>query len=331
MAELKVDKARRWTDAHLLQMEAHIRRIFEQSKAELTEKWDKYMRSGKERLNALYSAYTMAPADKKAEALKKYQDALKNFTFKNEWYREMVEQTTYRIAHVNEIAVGYINGEMPTIYVHNFNQIDPDALLIKPNWTLRNEHTVRNLARESLPEKTVNVAKDIAWNKKQINSAVLQGVLQGESIDKISKRLLPIVGNNEKAAIRTARTMVTGAENRGRLDRYREYVEEGVVTMKVWIATPDGRTRDWHLDMDGQEVPVDDYFIDGLGNELEYPGDIGAPPETVFNCRCTMKSHITGVINSDGSFTPIRDFQRTESLHERQIAAERERRAEEGE
>ena len=324
-----MDAARQWTDQRLFEMEAHLRQIFEQAKGELTEKWDRYMRSGKERLDALYYAYTIAPADKKKELLKKYQDALANFTFKNEWYREMVETTTTRLANVNSIAVAYINGEMPAIYVRNFNELDPDALLIRANWTLRNEHAVRGLALDSLPEKQVNVPKDKAWNQKQINSSVLQGMLQGESIDKIATRLLPIVDNNRKAAVRTARTMVTGAENRGRLDRYREYAEEGVVTMKVWIATPDGRTRDWHLDMDGQEVPWDDYFIDGLGNELECPGDDGAPPETVYNCRCTMKSHITGVINSDGSFTPIRDFQRTESLHERQIAAERERRAEE--
>ena len=323
-----MDAARKWTDKRLLQMEAHLRQIFAQSKKELTEKWNAYMKSGKERLDALYYAYTVAPADKKAEMLKKYQDALKNFTFKSEWYRDMVNQTTHRIAHVNEIAVSYINGQMPAIYVRNFNEIDPDALLIKANWTLRNENMLKNLAIDSLPNKKVNVEKDTRWNSKQINSSVLQGVIQGESIDKIAKRLLPIVGNNEKAAIRTARTMVTGAENRGRLDRYRDYSDEGCIVYKIWLATPDGRTRDWHLDMDGQEVPWDDYFIDGLGNELEYPGDTGAPPETVFNCRCTMKSHITGVRNSDGTITHIREFEKVGTLHNAQIAAERERREE---
>ena len=319
------DRARRWTDARLLEMESHIRRIFEQSKSELTEKWDKYMRSGKERLDALYDAYTMAPADKKAEMLKKYQDALKNFTFKNKWYREMVAQTTYKLAHVNEIAIGYINGEMPAIYAHNFNYNDPDALMIRANWSIRDEHMIKNLIQDSLPEKTVNVAKDVAWNKKQINSSVLQGVVQGESIDKISKRLLPIVGNNETAAIRTARTMVTGAENRGRLDKYREYEENGVIMTKVWIATPDNRVRNWHLSMDGQEVPVDDTFTDGQGFELDYPGDPGAPANTVYNCRCSMRSHILGVRQKDGSIQKMEYF-RHDGLHQQQISAERSRR-----
>jgi SPP1 gp7 family putative phage head morphogenesis protein len=166
----------------------------------------------------------------------------------------------------------------------------------------------------------------MSWNKKQINSSVLQGVLQGESIDKMAKRLLPIVGNNEKAAIRTARTMVTGAENRGRQDRYDEYEEAGVVMNKVWIATPDNRVRDWHLSLDGQEVPTDGYFVDGLGQELEYPGDPYAPPNTVYNCRCSMRSHILGMRQSDGSFRGIGAFKSPESLHDKQISEERERR-----
>jgi len=327
---MAMDRAREWTDLRLLEMEAHIRLIYEQARSEITQKWNDYMTRGQARLADLYSAYVSAPADKKADALKKYQDALQNYTLKNKWYQDMVTETTMRLARVNEIAISYVNGEVPKIYSVNFNQIDPDALLVKTNWTLRNEEMVRNLMLDSLPQKTLNVAKDTAWNRRQINSAVLQGVLQGESIQKMSDRIMPIVNNNRASAIRTARTVVTGAENRGRLDRYHTYADEGIVSTKVWIATPDGRTRDWHLDMDGQEVGIDEYFIDGHGNELEYPGDPDAEPETVYNCRCSMKSHIIGVRGRDGVFVPISNYQTGDSLHDRQIAAERNRR-EEGE
>ena len=175
-----------------------------------------------------------------------------------------------------------------------------------------------------MPSAAVNYPKDMAWNTRKINSAVLQGILQGESITKISKRLLPILDNNESAAVRNARTMVTSAENHGRLDRYHDYEDEGIVMTKMWLATPDGRTRDWHLDMDGQEVPVEDPFIDGLGNELEYPGDEMAPGETVYNCRCSMRSHITGVRGADGRIIPVKDFDSMATgFHQAQISAER--------
>lgn len=57
---------------------------------------------------------------------------------------------------------------------------------------------------------------------------------------------------------------------------------------RVWNVTLDSRTREFHASMEGQEVGLDEPFVDGQGNELMYPGDRDAPPETVINCRCTL-------------------------------------------
>lgn len=328
-----MDSARRWTDAELVEMENHIRRMYEQAHDEITEKWDVYMERGQARLDNLYNAYLSAPATEKAGALKKYQDAVQNFTFRNRWYQDMLNATVYRLANVNQIALDYINGEIPSVYVHNFNFIDPELQDIGISWEIRDERMVR-----SLPQKQLNYAKDMAWNARAINEAVLQGVLQGESIDKISKRVFPVIHDpavtdqgiihkNTVASIRTARTMVTGAENRGRFDRYQEYESKGVVMKKVWIATPDGRTRNWHLSMDGQEVKVGGRFIDGHGNPLRYPGDPEGAPDSVYNCRCSMRSHLIGIKDSRGHVEKFEDFRsRTTSLHQSQIAAEKARR-----
>lgn len=324
---MAVDRARALTDERLAEMEAHISAIYRQAQGELTEKWNAYMARGQARLDDLYSDYLSAPATEKAAAKQAYQDALQNFTLRNKWYRDMVDETTYRLAHVNEIAISYVNGEVPFIYVTNYNPVSPDAFLVRSDWTMRSEHTVRNLIGDTLPEKTLNYPKDMLWNKRQINSSVLQGILQGESIPKIARRLLPIVDNNKTSAIRTARTLVTGAENRGRLDRYREYEAEGIISHKVWIATPDNRVRDWHLSMDGQEVPVNEPFIDGHGEELMYPGDPDGSPRTVYNCRCTMREEAIGVRDRNGNIVPFKQFRDGTSLHDQQIAAERARRS----
>ena len=61
------------------------------------------------------------------------------------------------------------------------------------------------------------------------------------------------------------------------------------------IATEDSRTREWHLVMDGQEVDVDEPFVDGNGNEIMYPAEPDAAPETVYNCRCSMRIHYLGM------------------------------------
>lgn len=327
------DKARVWTDKRLARMEKHLTAVYTQAQKEIGEKWEAYMQRAEKRLENLYNAYLTAPPDKKQEYLQKYQTALQNATLKNKWYRDMIDETTLRLAHVNEIASDYINDQIPAIYATNYNYIDPELKSVGIKWTLRDEYTVRNLMKDTLPlpQRTLNYAKDMTWNRRQINSAILQGILQGESIPKIAKRLYPIVGNNKVAAIRTARTMVTGAENRGRQDRYEDYEEKGVVMTKVWLATPDGRTRNWHLSMDKQEVAVDEFFEDGLGNALEYPGDPGAPGNTVYNCRCSMKSHIIGMRQSDGTIKRIRYEGDTPTMHGRQIAEERARREEEQE
>ena len=322
------DSARIWTDKELGEMVAHLHKVYSDAQAELTAKWNTYMERGQTRLERLYSDYISAPADNKAEALQRYQDALQSYTLRNEWYQQMVTETAYRLAHVNEIAIAYINGKIPAIYATNFNYIDPMLKNIGISWTIRDENMIKNLMMSTLPQKKLDMVKDMTWNTRQINSSVLQGVLQGESITKIAKRLLPIVNNNEAASVRTARTMVTGAENRGRQDRYEDYESQGVVMMKVWIATPDGRTRDWHISMDGQEVPVNEMFIDGHGNELEYPGDDGAEPETVYNCRCSMRSHLIGIRGSNGRITKFKEYDRSGSLHEKQMKAEKERREE---
>lgn len=321
------DAARKWTDAELIDIENHIRFIYQQAYDELSEKWNQYMQRGEARLENLYNAYVSAPIDEKANALKKYQDAAENYTVRNRWFEDMVNITAFRLANVNQIALDYVNGKIPNIYVHNFNFIDSELLDIGISWTLRDERMIRNLIGDSLPEKHINIKKDVAWNRQQMNSSVLQGILQGESIPKIAKRLLPIVNNNKNASIRNARTMVTGAENKGRIDRYQEYESKGVVMKKVWIATPDGRTRNWHLSMDGQEVKVGGRFIDGHGNPLRYPGDPEGAPDSVYNCRCSMRSHLIGIKDSRGRVEKFKDFRTgTTSLHQKQIAAEKKNR-----
>lgn len=320
------DPARKWTDKELKEMEQHIGNIYDQALTEITEKWDAYMAKSAKRLDKLHEAYEKAPADKREDALKAYQDALRNVTFKDKYYHDMVKETATRLCYTNKVATAYMNGQMPQIYKVNYDQIDPAAVLPGIKYSMVSEETIANLIKDgTIPQRDLDERKDKTWNTKQIGSTVLQGILQGESIKDISKRLLPIVNKNETSAVRNARTMTTCAENRGRLDRYADYESKGLVMAKVWIATGDDRTRDWHLTLDGQEVARDENFTDGQGNELMYPGDPDAAPETVWNCRCSMRSHIIGVRGKDGEITPIEDMHES-GLHQEQIEAEREKR-----
>lgn len=195
---------------------------------------------------------------------------------------------------------------MPEIYAinHNFGAYECEVGSgLDLSFTLYNREAVENIMREDprllpMPGKELSAriaaGKDVLWNSQQIQSVMLQGILQGESIPIIAKRLRNEVSDsNRKASIRNARTMATTAENAGRLDSYKRAENMGLNIKKTWVATLDSRTRHAHRQLDGVTVPVDEPFMSEFG-EIMCPGDRSADPAMIYNCRCTMISQIKG-------------------------------------
>lgn len=326
------DKARELTDKRLADISKRLSREYNGARKELTDKLTKYLARADKRLEGLVAALSQAQAKGDAAAIsaarEKLEKAKLNITLNDKRYREMIDDLTDRLADVNQTALSYANGQMPDIYRQNYNGAKEPAAEVGMSFSLMNEEAVARRVREGdikLPKKKIDIPKDKRWNTKQLNSAVLQGIIQGESMQKIAKRILPVVDNNRDAAIRNARTMVTGAENEGRLDGFHKLEEEGAILKKVWIATADSRTREAHLFLDGQEVGIDEPFVDADGNELMYPGDPSAEPGTVYNCRCSMRTRIVGFRKSDGRAEPVK-FDHKSGMHQDAIEREREKR-----
>lgn len=57
-------------------------------------------------------------------------------------------------------------------------------------------------------------------------------------------------------------------------------------THKQWIAQLDEKTREWHMEVDGDFIPIDDRFKVGK-EEMRFPHDPLASAENIVNCRCT--------------------------------------------
>lgn len=148
---------------------------------------------------------------------------------------------------------------------------------------------------DALRRRTVRIAN---WSDEvaaQIRDTVAEGESAGLSISAISQTLLDLVdGEGQAWAERIARTEVTGAANEAALQAADQ---SGVVTQKQWLATPDERTRPSHAEADGQIVDLDDVFEVG-DSLLDHPGDPGADPGEVVNCRCTM---LLLIENPDGT------------------------------
>lgn len=287
-------------------MENHLEKMYSRAKRDVGREWYKYMESIKPKADELLKAYEDAKLTDDKDLIKKtgkeYGQFLRQQTYMNKRYKSMLDTTTTKLANVNEIALSYLNGKMPKIYATNYNQVSKD-MPAGISFDLVDETTVKNLVKDNpklLPNKKLDIPKDKRWNQKAINAQVLQSIIQGESIIKMAKRLTPIMDRNKTSAIRNARTMTTGAQNKGRLDSYKAAQDNGVVLHKVWMATNSDRTRAWHADLDGAEVEIDEPFENDYG-KIMFPGDPAAHPGNVYNCRCTMTTKIIGFKRKNGS------------------------------
>ena len=215
-------------------------------------------------------------------------------------FTEMKEQCAKQLLNVNKTAIAYVNGELPEVYAINYNALESAVDGVEGySFALVDADTVRNLAvtdTSLLPYKEIDPKKDIPWNMKKINAETLQGILQGESMDKIAKRMMNVQEMNKTQAIRSARTIVTGAENKGRQDSYARAEADGIILQKEWLSSDqEGRTRKWHMPeaFDSLIVDIDKPFHNGEG-DIMFPGDPTASGANVWNCRCSMSAVVKG-------------------------------------
>lgn len=303
----------RETDQKLEEMIGHLTEIYTRAAEELDEK------------AAGYFSRFAAQDEKMREKLdrgeineERYREWRKNKILYGERYDAFRRAYTERLSNVNETALAYLNGEVPEVYAANYNDLGTvtvdgvnGVFDERMTFELVDADTVRILAAENpelLPHKELDIPRDQRWNAKKMQSEILQGILQGEDIPKIAGRLQNVTDMNRMSAVRNARTMVTSAQARGRMESMRRTTDMGIVQKKVWMSSDQpGRTRDWHMPgaFVSLTVDVDEPFENELG-KIMYPGDPGAAPANVYNCRCTLASEVVGFIDPlTGEYKPV--------------------------
>lgn len=297
------DNAHNETDEKLAEMEEHLSAIYEEASKDIEAKAQEYFDRFKEQDEKMR---------KKVEQGEMTEDEYiawrrkKILTGENWKKRQQYIASQYE--HVNEIALAYINGKMPEIYVLNYNySAEKISSAVKAAITIEpiSADVIKAFAdkhKTFLPLKTVNHRKYQRWCTQKINSAVLQGIFQGESVSTMAKRLESVTRMDKEAALRNARTMVTSAECKGRQDSYEQAQKDGIQIEREWIATNDRRTRHAHVYLDGKTAAVDEPFetkvqvnkTTFVTDKIMYPGDTNALPANVYNCRCTIAAKVIG-------------------------------------
>lgn len=282
-----------YTDRQLRDVERTISRLYTQAQKDIEQKMSDFSDRMAKR-EKLYEARVAAGTMTQDE----FDHWKSSVVFRGKQWDDKMAQVSEVLANTNTVANNVVRRNQIGVFAMNGNYAGYElehGAGVSFGFDLYDQTTVSRLLRDKpniLPFKKLDKEKDMKWNFKNIRSQVTQGILQGESIPKIAKRLAEAVPNrNEKQMVLHARTAMTAAQNGGRMERYKEAEDLGIKFKKVWLATLDGRTRDTHADLDGQAVkPDEDFEVDGY--KISYPGDPHAAPEMVYNCRCTLTTEL---------------------------------------
>lgn len=284
------DYGSRHTNKKISEVDRSLRKTYRTAQKELEKKLADFNRKSEARDRAKRKQVEEGKISKQD-----YKDWLAGQVFIRKNWENKIAQVSAVMTDHNRQAMKLINEGRLDTFAENYNYeaFQTEKVISQEAFSLYSAEAVAKLMLEDpqlLPEWKIDEPKDYKWNQQKVNNIVTQGIIQGESIDEITKRLCEdLCTQNENRMRMFARTAMTGAESAGRQEQMHAATKAGILVHKVWEATKDSRTRDWHRALDGQEVPENEPFESDLG-EIEYPGDPSADPANVYNCRCTLKS-----------------------------------------
>ena len=286
------DEGEKYSDEELALLIARLTEVYKKAAADLEAKFKRYMadfdRKDAQKLQDLKAGLITE------DDYKRWR--LGQIMIGRRW-QEMLDTMSADLVKVDEFAMSMVSDTSMNVFAvnHNYATFEVEkGSAMNTSYTLYNRDTVAYLVKEQpdlLPLPRVDIPKDLRWNREHLVSSILQGIMQGESIGKIANRLQTVTDMDRGAALRNARTMVTCAQNAGRQAAYERGESKGISGIKQWVSAHDERVRKSHLELDGEQVPVDQKFSNGL----RYPGDRAGVPQEVYNCRCAMVYRVAKV------------------------------------
>ena len=296
------DPAHKKTEEVLKRTEKRIKEEYEKAQKEIYEKATDYMRRFKIK-DEIWQKW-VAEQSKTPEEYRKWRESQ---IMAGERWKALQNTIATDMYNANMASNNIASSFIPEIYAINFNfgtyEVE-STLGIDTGFTLYNKDAVMRIIEKdpaiykrpgAATAKAIKEGKIIRWNKQKVQSVMLQGILQGESIPNLAKRLAKETCDSDyRTAIRNARTMATGIQNAGRLDAYARAESMGIIMEQEWRSVLDNRTRHNHRLLDGQRRKIGEPFeVEGV--KILYPGDIGAPSDMIYNCRCAVRGVISGM------------------------------------
>ena len=139
--------------------------------------------------------------------------------------------------------------------------------------------------------------------KIDVMREISRGIAQELSYQEIARNLKNKTDIDYNKTLRIAKTEGHRIQNESTYNVQKKAVQRGANIVKQWDATLDKRTRKTHAYLDGEQVGVDEYFVNLNGDEALYPGDFGRPGEDI-NCRCRITQRAKWAL-TDSEFTKM--------------------------
>jgi len=161
--------------------------------------------------------------------------------------------------------------------------------------------TLRGAEQDLLDKVFIASQATLARVDTSIKLLLTEGYQSGKGINYVANLLVKRFDQLQTwEAKRIARTEIHNSHNTAVMDTYNEIGVE----YTMWIsAGDDGRTRDSHLEVDGEIIPIGGTYSNGL----KYPGDTDGPIEEWINCRCSNAPYVIPYDYAAPPFSPFRE------------------------
>ena len=137
---------------------------------------------------------------------------------------------------------------------------------------------IKTYGPRRITEITATTGKDI---RKIVADARVEGLSERDTA-RLIREIAPIKSASRAQTI--ARTEAHGSSQGISLD---VATQTDIPMKKVWLTNISDRTRESHIDADGQKRPLSESF-DVDGEQLDYPGSPDGSAENTINCRCVI-------------------------------------------
>jgi len=156
-------------------------------------------------------------------------------------------------------------------------------------------------AEERLLNRTFTASeRTLSRVDSQINQIITDGYRSGKGINDVANSLTQRFDQlTSWESKRIARTEIHNSHNTAVMDTYNELGVE----YTMWVAAEDERTRDSHLEINGEIIPIGSEYSNGL----KYPGDTDGDIEEWINCRCSNAPFVIPYGYIAPSFSPFRE------------------------